>query len=919
MKHLIIFVLTCIAFTTGHAQKQAANWYFGQSAGITFNDDGTVTELTDGRLSTAEGCTTISDIDGNLLFYTDGITVWDRLHRPMPNANFTNGGLFGDPSSTQSAIVIPKPGDENLYYIFTVDTLGPNDPDDFGFNYSTVDLRLNGGFGDVVPNEKNINLLSESSEKISAVVKDCESEELWVITFGPSNRVNNNVIFYDTFYAYQITENGINTTPVVSLFPSLNVADPRGYLKFSPDGTKLACANVTSDLFLYDFDVNTGQVTNQTQLFINSSLPNKPQSAYGLEFSQNNELLYVSAYYDTQNPDEFNNPDAQFTSLIQYDITAPDISNSAFTIDERVGFRGGLQLGIDGRIYRAMSSTFFQGLPNLSVINTPNARGLDCNYQHNKISLSRNSTQGLPPFITSFFTQKVDIIGNNSTTNDLQLCQGETFLLEAPNFRDATYEWTRNGNSITNTGRTLRIENDEEGLYSVLIDLNTGACEDRFEGVAQVTFATNPSGANAELLQCDEDGIFDGLTIYNLEEATNTLTENNAEFMVRFYTDAARTDLITAPSNFPNSVVNQIIYVEIFNPVTLCNTDAELTLSVSNTGTSNTQIRECDDDGIDDGFHEFNLETVNGRITNGLANGLSISYYETFNDALLEDNELPTIYNNTQPFLQKIYARVESENNCFGISDVDLIVDVPPQVEQQELVQYCTNFFPETITIDAGDINGNQNDFTYSWSTGETTYSIAINTVGTYDVRITNIRSQCFSDRTITVDPSSAAIFDTIEINDASQNNTITINVSGEGMYQFSISNRDDGMMLPFQDANIFQNVKPGIYDVFVRDIENNCGSVDDTISVIGFPKFFTPNNDGFNDTWQVYGVSEMFQPNTKIMIFNRFGKLLKEISPLGEGWNGTLNGQVLPSDDYWFSVQLQDGRVFKNHFTLKI
>ena len=103
-----------------------------------------------------------------------------------------------------------------------------------------------------------------------------------------------------------------------------------------------------------------------------------------------------------------------------------------------------------------------------------------------------------------------------------------------------------------------------------------------------------------------------------------------------------------------------------------------------------------------------------------------------------------------------------------------------------------------------------------------------------------------------------------------------------------------------------------------MRDIKNDCGIVNEGVSVIGFPKFFTPNNDGFNDTWQVYGVSNQFQSNTKILIFNRFGKLIKELDPSGIGWDGTFNGNALPSDDYWFSVQLEDGRIFKNHFTLK-
>lgn len=125
-------------------------------------------------------------------------------------------------------------------------------------------------------------------------------------------------------------------------------------------------------------------------------------------------------------------------------------------------------------------------------------------------------------------------------------------------------------------------------------------------------------------------------------------------------------------------------------------------------------------------------------------------------------------------------------------------------------------------------------------------------------------------------------------------------------------------LVAPYQDSNVFENVSPGIYKVYVRDIKNNCGEVNTDISVIGFPKFFTPNDDGYNDTWQVYGVSEMFQPNTKILIFNRFGKLLKALNPVGEGWDGTFNGAPLPTDDYWFKLNLEDGREYSGHFTLK-
>jgi gliding motility-associated-like protein len=139
----------------------------------------------------------------------------------------------------------------------------------------------------------------------------------------------------------------------------------------------------------------------------------------------------------------------------------------------------------------------------------------------------------------------------------------------------------------------------------------------------------------------------------------------------------------------------------------------------------------------------------------------------------------------------------------------------------------------------------------------------------------------------------------------------VTINVSGEGEYQFALDNTI------FQNNHVFTNVKPGFHDVFVFDI-NGCGISKRKISILGFPRFFTPNNDGVNDTWKPYGVNELFNTDMDIKIFNRYGKFIKQISPLETGWNGTFNGQLLNSDDYWYVIILSDGTEYRGHFTLK-
>ena len=109
----------------------------------------------------------------------------------------------------------------------------------------------------------------------------------------------------------------------------------------------------------------------------------------------------------------------------------------------------------------------------------------------------------------------------------------------------------------------------------------------------------------------------------------------------------------------------------------------------------------------------------------------------------------------------------------------------------------------------------------------------------------------------------------------------------------------------------------PGIHKVYVRD-KKRCDQVFEEFSVIGHPAFFTPNNDGVNDYWQIQGVSENLQANSLIYIFDRYGALMAQVDPTSHGWDGTYQGQELPANDYWFRVRLEDGREFNGHFTLK-
>ena len=381
VKRSLLILLTISSALLVNGQKQANYWYFGYNAGMSFNG-GLPIALTNGALNTWEGCSSISDASGNLLFYTDGRFVYNKNHNQMANGS----GLYGHASSTQSGIIVPKPGSTSDYYIFTVDAVDNNLAN--GLCYSRVDMTLNSGLGDVVTSEKNISLLPFSCEKVTAV--------------GHSNGINTWVITHqwgtNAFYAYQVNISGVNPTPVISNMGSVisgSLENSKGYIKVSPDGTKIVMANNTMAMIeIFDFNNTNGQVTNPIQ--DNNFVP-ADGGPYGVEFSTNGRYLYISEWKSNKR-------------IYQYDLDAgsPSAIISSRALVASVGQNdpaiGALQLGPDNRIYVAR---WQHG--SLSRINQPNNQGSGCNWQTDALNLAgRDSGYGLPPFIQSFFFMNAD-------------------------------------------------------------------------------------------------------------------------------------------------------------------------------------------------------------------------------------------------------------------------------------------------------------------------------------------------------------------------------------------------------------------------------------------------------------------------------------------------------------------------------
>ncbi|WP_299211094.1 T9SS type B sorting domain-containing protein [uncultured Aquimarina sp.] len=475
-------------------------------------------------------------------------------------------------------------------------------------------------------------------------------------------------------------------------------------------------------------------------------------------------------------------------------------------------------------------------------------------------------------------------------------------------------------NSIDKTVPYTNITNPQV-IYIRVQDISSSLC---VSSITTLDIQVNPLpvATPSSLIQCDEyNDLTDGITLFNLNEATDQITGGASDRTVMFFEDIvsanAGTPSITNTDTYQNTIINQQLFVRIIDDINNCFRVTTLDLQASITSANNASLPTCDDDGTEDGFAEFIMSDADADIINGIATpNLSVVYYESIDDALSETNPITT-YTNTTAGTQGqdiVYARVEDNlNQCFGINQVALFINPLPDIEEVSEAFLCED---ANVIIDSGLESGNSNNFDYLWSTGETTESISITQEGTYTVTVTNQLTRCSKDRTVTVTISSpATIIQPIEINDASDNNTVTINVNGSGDYEYTIAYNGSNIRT-YQDGPTFTNVPPGFHTVYVRD-KNGCGEVTQDISVVGFPKYFTPNGDGFHETWNVEGISSQVLGNSIIYIFDRSGKLLKQLIPSGNGWDGTYGGRLMPSSEYWFQVKLGDGRIRKGNFSL--
>lgn len=417
----IIFLLLILLSISSFAQKETYIWYFGKHAGIDFNQT-PPTVLTNGALNQMEGCSSICNQAGQLLFYTDGITVWNKNHVVMPNGT----GLGGDYHSTNSGLIVKQPGNTNIYFVFTAGSAISSNY----LRYSVVDMSLNGALGAVTL--KNVFLRANMTEKLGAVTHN-NNQDIWVFSHE-RNSTN--------YVKYLVSATGVSTEIIQTIGTLVN--SETGSLIFSHCGNKLANANpLTNILDIFDFDRSTGIISNAQQIPFSSAVR-------WLEFSYNSEYLYVVIGHPT--------------SLYQVTVATGVCSFIASPPVEL----GQLQLAPDGKIYVA---EYYYPAPEtynpsdyLGVINNPELPGVSCNFVQQGVFLNINGNtqcwRGIPSFVSTVNRNPVDL------GPDTSICAANSITFHSGAGYNS-YLWQDGSTDSVYTATT-------SGVYSVTV---TDNCE----------------------------------------------------------------------------------------------------------------------------------------------------------------------------------------------------------------------------------------------------------------------------------------------------------------------------------------------------------------------------------------------------------------------------------------------------------
>ncbi len=538
---------------------------------------------------------------------------------------------------------------------------------------------------------------------------------------------------------------------------------------------------------------------------------------------------------------------------------------------------------------------------------------------------------------TCFSTVNFDIIVNPAPSiingNDLELCddisgdgievfdlsQNDAVILNGLNPADYTITYhasqTDADSAINPLNTNYSNTSTSETIYASVVNNTTGC-----SNTSSFNITVNPIPQTvtvSDLEVCDDDN--DGVGMFSLSDRTAEIT-NGQSAVVTFYESQADAVSQTNPldGNSYNNISNpQTIHYRLENASTGC--FAVGTFEIEALAAPNafvaTPLESCDDGT---GIATVDLTTAIPEITGGQTS--DVTFHETSQDAQDGINPLNANYDFSGD--TTVFVRVEIPGlGCEGFTTLDLLFNDLP--DPQLLPQYILCRDENGVLINGPellDTGLNNQDYSFEWTRNGTIIAGASDSFlnatedGDYEVVVTDLFTGCQQTENTNVRFSGIPLSYDVEVTtdpfDFSHN--IFVTTEGPDQYWFSL---DGG---PYQDSPYFNDVSPGPHTMAIAE-RTGCGEVVVEVFVYGYPDYFTPNADGYHDTWNIIGGDRL--PGTQVYIFDRYGKFLKQIATDGPGWDGTFNGEPLPSSDYWFKIEYQfEGQSAEatGHFALK-
>jgi gliding motility-associated-like protein len=885
----------------GISRSLSNQWYFGEMAGLDFNIINGLAPppraITDAnQMFSEEGCASISDSDGQLLFYTNGRTVWNRNHDVMPVLDPTaiSTSLGGDSTASQGTLILPFMDDETMFYIFTAEEVYGDGQ--YDIKYAIVDMKKESANGAIIL--KDLVLAEDMAEKITASSFNVSS---WLVTHGFGN---------NNFRTHLVSDRGIESvihTPIGEVLDAQFPEQASGSMKFNVGVTNFA--NVIpgpNQIELFDFNFNTGRFDNSRLIETNET-----SNLYGLEFSGGGTKLYVTTP----------------GSLIQYDLDSlgatteiDDIINSKFDTYSVTGTLGAIQRASNGILYIATD-----GGSSIKYISSPDGDDAQALLNDTGVDLGgRVSRLGLPNF-----TQNISAPSQSPGFTFVNACLGqETDFFATGSSTIDEFFWTFDTAALfpTDYGQNVTTTYSSSGFKPVQLNIVNRCATDRLAN------GPNPALSALSPPYSIDTILYDTVEVFTIPEQPIIPDEVNlcgADSLALELWFEDRDDLHFYWEYYQNGA----LLVDTNRVFVAYDALGDLRGAIANDDgcTSDTVDLFIGDNRpfLDLGLDQIYCQNVTAPDVDAGVTGVSYQWWINEVEVANLDTARVQLIDTSQPATYEYVVKIrEPFFNCTALDTLEVTIkEAPAALGNATSPTICGAFDGELnfeITTSGAflyDISGDSLSDVGSLDGPDTSATYTGLGRGLYTLELENIVTGCTSTIPLYVEDDVPFDLTASNLPDCIPDVDLLMTLSGTQLPDFvSIYITDEIGDTVFIESettvpiNVFPGLADGLYNVFVTDRDNGCQQADSVLieplyaddeicePVIQAPNAFTPNGNGQNDEFFVYPGA--FVDKFEIFIYSRWGELVYYSDEKDFRWDGVFQGQVVPPGTVTFVIK---------------